>query len=473
MTETLEAQTMTVMDKNFNIINLLLFASLYVVCFVYLLQDTVNPVGKEFSNIIGMFVGHIIFFILICGVIFQELQSEKSKPMSEHNLLNILKFLPYIKSFFKWINENTNFINSFKSLFGFFISMPFILIVTSLGVIASLFTLLLKYNSVQGRTNGETVFILDEPTDGFWPFVSSLFTHDIKNNYLEYYKYLFIGFDLTVVALLLTYLKSPAWYVLALFIFLFLIAFASYMIHYNLYENDKSIFIAINAVSSFFILLLPLNYFKNEYVSGVVSAIIAVFLCLILIGAAIMLYLSSLISNTDPQPTKKDSSPSISPRTIPALIIMCGFHIMFTFFISFLMSKQDLGTANWTMIISWGSIFISLIFLIISLFMVIITYKYMNDNFLVPGKDVPNKNKIYQELKDYNNLFVAAISVIIVFAGTLLYGKDFIKTQKNVFFEPYYYSGSLCAMGVASISMSSEMIVLANDFLKFKTALTG
>lgn len=161
-------------------------------------------------------------------------------------------------------------------------------------------------------------------------------------------------------------------------------------------------------------------------------------------------------------------SPAINSKTIPALIFICILNILFVLFISTLISKFDIVNSNLILKLSWGSVFISSLFQIISIFMVIIPYKYLNDNYISKHIDLSFSNLLNQELKDYNNLFVAVTSMMIIYVGALIYCNADLKTKGSMFFEPSYYSGFFYATGIAMVSMSSEMIKISNDFLMFK-----
>jgi hypothetical protein len=58
--------------------------------------------------------------------------------------------------------------------------------------------------------------------------------------------------------------------------------------------------------------------------------------------------------------------------------------------------------------------------------------------------------------------------MIIVYIATLLNGHEFLNAQESIFFKPYYYSGFVSFLGVAVLSMSSEMIKISDDFLTYK-----
>ena len=124
--------------------------------------------------------------------------------------------------------------------------------------------------------------------------------------------------------------------------------------------------------------------------------------------------------------------------------------------------------SNMMLKLSWGAMFISSLFQIISVFIVVISYKYLNDNYISKNIPLSYSNLLTQELKDYNNLFVAVTSMMIVNLGLLMYNNEYLKKQTSMFFEPFYYSGFFYAVGIAMISMSSEMIKISDDFLSFK-----
>uniref|UniRef100_A0A6C0B247 Uncharacterized protein n=1 Tax=viral metagenome TaxID=1070528 RepID=A0A6C0B247_9ZZZZ len=161
-------------------------------------------------------------------------------------------------------------------------------------------------------------------------------------------------------------------------------------------------------------------------------------------------------------------SPAINSKTIPALIFILILNILFVLFISTLISKFEIVNSNLILKLSWGSVFISSLFQIISIFMVIIPYKYLNDKYISKHIELSYSNLLNQELKDYNNLFVAVTTIMIVYVGALIYTNNDLKKQTSMFFEPAYYSGFFYVGGIAMLSMSSEMIKISNDFLMFK-----
>jgi len=360
---TIETESMNFIDKNFNYINLLLFAGLYIVCFIYLLQDTVKSISSAFSDIIGMFVGEVAFFIII-------------------SLL-----MSY---------EEMNFYN--------FVIWTLIFLSSLLLMISGGF-LLLKYKNIQDEdSDNKKIKIEDKMAD----FLGDNF----KENFLEIYKFLLIVFDLAVIVLIMIYKFIPN------------VIYISFIIWFLIFT--------------------------------------------ILIISGIMLYISILVSNANTKKINNTNEAKINKMTIPALTILCVFHIFFTFFISFIISKKANGTLNWLLKISWGSIFITSIFQIISLFIVIITYNYLNDNFISKNITLPNFFNMILELKDYNNLFVSVTTIVIVNIFILLKGHDFLNAQQNIFFKPYYYSSFIMILSVAALSMSSEMIKISDDFLKYK-----
>lgn len=360
---TIETESMNFIDKNFNYINLLLFAGLYIVCFIYLLQDTVKSISASFSDIIGMFVGEAAFLIILFILMGYE----------EVNASNLLLWS--------------------------------VLLVAGLGQMISGGFLLLKYKNIQDRDGDNSKIKIDDPT-------TDVLGDNFKTNFLEIYKYLLIGFDLAVIILVAAHKFIP----------------------------------------------------PNKYLNLALGFLLMIILCI----TGFMLYTSIVVSKAQTQKMKNVPEGKITPITIPALIILCVFHIFFTFFVSFIISKKASGPLNWLLKLSWGSVFITTIFQIISLFIIIITYKYLDDNFISKNISLPDSSKIVQELKDYNNLFVSVTSMIIVYIATLLNGHEFLNAQDSIFFKPYYYSGFVSFLGVATLSMSSEMIKISDDFLTYK-----
>jgi hypothetical protein len=155
-------------------------------------------------------------------------------------------------------------------------------------------------------------------------------------------------------------------------------------------------------------------------------------------------------------------------KTISAMIFICIYHFFFLFFISKLISNKTNDSMNWITIISWSSIFISTLFQLISIIIIIIIYKFLNDKYISKNIDLPFNDLLKKELNDYNILFVSIISITIVFIGFLLYNDSFISKQIAFFFQPYYYPVIISIFSVAILSMSSELIKISNDFLEFK-----
>jgi hypothetical protein len=157
-------------------------------------------------------------------------------------------------------------------------------------------------------------------------------------------------------------------------------------------------------------------------------------------------------------------------KTISAMIFICVYHFLFLFFISKLISKKTNDSMNWITIISWSSIYISTLFQLISIIIIIIIYKFLMDKYKSKNIDLSFNETLNRELKDYNNLFVSIISITIVFIGFLLYNEKFINDQITFFFQPYYYPIIMCIFSIAILSMSSELIKISNDFLEFKNS---
>jgi len=156
-------------------------------------------------------------------------------------------------------------------------------------------------------------------------------------------------------------------------------------------------------------------------------------------------------------------------KTIPALIFLAAFQILFVFFISFIISKKAMDPLNWIVKLSWGSVFISSIFQIISIFIVVICYKYINDTYLSKSVPLNFSDILKRELQDYNNLYVTVTCITVVFVAILLSNHTYLNSpDRDFFFQPYYYSILIYTMGTAILSMSSEMIKISNDFLSFK-----
>jgi hypothetical protein len=155
-------------------------------------------------------------------------------------------------------------------------------------------------------------------------------------------------------------------------------------------------------------------------------------------------------------------------KTISAMIFICIYHFFFLFFISKLISNKRNDSMNWITIISWCSIFISTIFQLISIIIIIIIYKFLVDKYISKNIDLPFNDLLKKELNDYNILFVSITSITIVFIGFLLYNDAFISNQITFFFQPYYYPVIICIFSVAILSISSELIKISNDFLEFK-----
>ena len=155
-------------------------------------------------------------------------------------------------------------------------------------------------------------------------------------------------------------------------------------------------------------------------------------------------------------------------KTIPSLIFICVYHFFFLFFISQLISKKTNDSFNWITLLSWSSIFISTLFQLMSIIVIIIIYKFLMDNYISKNIELPFNAILKKELKDYNILFVSIISITITFIGFLLYNDSFINDQTTFFFRPYYYPVIITIFSIAILSMSSELIRISNDFLQFK-----
>lgn len=359
----IETESLNFIDKNFNYINLLLFAGLYIVCFVYLLQDTVKSINAAFSDIIGMFVGEVAFLIILFILMSYE-------EVTSSNLV-------------LWS----------------------ILMVAGVGQMISGGFLLLKYKNIQDRDGDNSTLKIDDAS-------ADILGDNFNTNFLEIYKYLLIGFDLAVIIIVAAHKFVP----------------------------------------------------PSQYLNWALGLLLVI----VLIIVGFMLYTSIVVSKAKTKKTNISENSTIKPITIPALIVLCVFHIFFTFFISFIISKKAAGPLNWLLKLSWGSVFITTIFQIISLFIIILTYKHLHDNYISKNISLPDSSNIMQELKDYNNLFVSVTTMIIIYIATLLNGHEFLNAQESIFFKPYYYSGFISFLGVAVLSMSSEMIKISDDFLTYK-----
>ena len=60
---------MTFIDNNFYYINLIMLMGLYIVCFVYLLQDTVKTIKMGFANMIGIFIAQFLFLVFVVYIL--------------------------------------------------------------------------------------------------------------------------------------------------------------------------------------------------------------------------------------------------------------------------------------------------------------------------------------------------------------------------------------------------------------------
>jgi hypothetical protein len=350
------------MDKNFNFINLLLFAGLYIACFVYLLQDTVKSIDADFSSIIGMFVGEVVFLIILFIIMNYETM----------NITNMVLWS--------------------------------VLIIAGIVQVISGGFLLIKYKNMQDRGDNTKIIITDSTADKLGD--------EFKNNSLNIYKYLLIGAVLSAVLVLLSRMYFPLY-----------------------------------------------------------TSLSIILLMIVLCISGFMLYTSIVISGGKTSKPEKGTDSKISPKIIPALIFLCIYQIFFTFFISFIISKKISSGTNLLLKLSWGSVFITTIFQIISLFIVIVSYTYFDDKFISKYAALPNSDFIIKELKDYNNLFVSVTVIIIVFIAILLKGHDFLNDQKEVIFNPYFYSVFIILLGIACLSISSEMIKISNDLLTFKNTI--
>jgi len=349
-------------DDNFDYINLLMLAGLYVVCFIYLLQDTVKTLQRGFSNMIGIFVGQFLF------------------------LLFAVYALP----------SGTEYRAFWYS----------IIIALILELISSLL-LLIKYKNLQD-TNIDDV-VLESKIGGK--------------------KYQLTG----------PYSQN------------------------DLYTN---LLISCDIIIAFFTIVLLKNGNDTVDVLKIFLNVQWLIIPLILLLSSIMVYFSATAYNT--VSPANNPSQGVSSKTIPALIFIGLLNVLFIMFISTLISKFDIVNSNLLLKLSWGSVFISSLFQIISIFMVVLSYKYLNDNYISKNIALSYSNILNQELKDYNNLFVAVTSMMVVYVAALIYNIQSLKQQNSMFFGPVYYSGFFYAVGIAMVSMSSQMIKISDDFLSFK-----
>jgi len=353
---------MQFIDDNFDYINLLMLAGLYIVCFIYLLQDTVKTVKTGFANMIGIFVGQFFF------------------------LLFVVYALP----------SGTEYRTFWYSI-----------VITLIIEFISSFLLLIKYKNLQD-TNTDDV-VLESTIAG------------------TKYK--------------LTGPYSPK----------------------DFYTNAL---ISCDVIIAFFTIVLLKNGNDNvDILKTLIYYLQPIVIPIILLLSTVMFYYSATAYSVSPPNNKP--SPAMNSKTIPALIFICLLNVLFVFFLSFLITKYDVMNGNLMLKLSWGGMFISSLFQIISVFIVVVSYKYLNDNYLSKNIPLSYSNLLNQELKDYNNLFVAVTSMMIVYMSLLMYNNEYLKNQTAMFFEPFYYSGFFYAVGIAMISMSSEMIKIGDDFLWF------
>uniref|UniRef100_A0A6C0B8G8 Uncharacterized protein n=1 Tax=viral metagenome TaxID=1070528 RepID=A0A6C0B8G8_9ZZZZ len=235
---------------------------------------------------------------------------------------------------------------------------------------------------------------------------------------------------------------------------------------YNPGDLYTNLLISCDVIIAFFGGLMLLGKGNYTYVEDFIGMIQWIVIPFILSSASTMIYFSAkarnkIINNNKP-------SPGIKDKMIPALIFICMLNIMFVLFVSYLITKFDVVNSSLIKKLSWGSIFISSLFQIISIFMVIVPYKYLNDNYISKHITLSYSSLLNQELKDYNNLFVAVTSIMIGYVGILIYNDEDLNKQTDIFSGPIYYNGFIYAMGIAILSMSSEMIKISNDFLVFK-----
>lgn len=346
-------------DDNFDYINLVMLAGLYIACFVYLLQDTVKTLKMGFANMIGIFIAQFFFLV----------------------------FATYI------IPADTDY-NVFR--YG--------IIITLILEFVSSFILLLKYKNLQD-TNIDDV---------------------ILESTIAEKKYQLTG-------------------------------------PYSIKDFYTNALISCDVIIAVFVIVL----FKlgNVY-SGIIDIAQYVISALTLSLSSVMVYFAATAKPT--HINNDQPSSAINSKTIPALMIIFILNILFVLFISTLITKYDILNSNLILKLSWGGVFISSLFQIISIFMVIVPYKHLNDLYISKNIELSFSNLLNQELKDYNNLFVAVTSMMITYVGALIYYNDDLKTKTSMFFEPVYYSGFFYTVGIAMVSMSSEMIKIGNDFFLFK-----
>jgi hypothetical protein len=356
---------MQFIDDNFDYINLLMLAGLYIVCFIYLLQDTVKTVKTGFANMIGIFVGQFFFLLLATYIIPQE-----------YSIFRYGTILTLILEF------------------------------------VSSFILLLQYKNLQDA-NVDDDIVLQAKIAG-------------------------VDYQLT----------GP----------------------YNIKDFYTNALISCDVIIAIFsAIFFKFSTITDGYLSTALNIAQYIIPTITLLLSSIMVYFAST-AKPSVKPISKPS-PAINSKTIPALIFICLLNVLFLLFISTIISRFDVVNSGLLAKLSWSSVFISSLFQIISIFMVIIPYKYLNDNYISKHIELSYSSLLNQELKDYNNLFVAVTTTMIVYVGALIYDKNLennLYTQKNMFSDSIYYNGFYYGGGIAMLSMSSEMIKISNDFLAFK-----
>lgn len=353
---------MTFIDNNFYYVNLIMLMGLYIVCFVYLLQDTVKTIKMGFANMIGIFIAQFLFLVFVVYIL-----PTGTKYRWFWNSIVIALILEFISSFI----------------------------------------LLLKYKNLQDADIDDVVLQAN--------IAGTKYQLTGPYNEKDFYTNALISCDVIIAISIAVFLK---------------------------FGRDPG---------------------NLEPILNTGAWIIG---ALILSLSSVMVYFSSEAEKTENSESRP--SPAINSKTIPALMFVFILNIIFWLFISTLISNFDVLNSSLIVKLSWGSVFVSSLFQIISIFMIIVPYKYLNDNYISKNIDLSYSNLLNQELKDYNNLFVAVTAIMIVYVGALIYNNDNLKTQTSMFFYPAYYCGFFYTMGIAMVSMSSEMIKISNDFLMFK-----
>jgi len=152
---------------------------------------------------------------------------------------------------------------------------------------------------------------------------------------------------------------------------------------------------------------------------------------------------------------------------ITSFIILSIFHLFFTIFVVQLIATNV--PTSYLAISIWFSIFVGLMIKLVSLILMIVTFKKFDDKYISKSIAVKFSHKIKKMLNDYKILFITSISLIILFIfATFMIdfnNKSMVMLSLSGFF--------ITIINLAIIGISSTELAFSNQFIDYEKSYHG